>query len=698
MRLLSEHESSILKGDLKNIKLPDTATLYLSDGVPHLFRRIDIDTTNLHNEEWLYIPSDVLNSIRQKLIVSSNNNIDKFFLAEPVQGDGFVVYPILIDKQINIVIVDKSVKKLLLKTSLIDRIVETLQHSNCQDTAGSDNLDRFMHVLLESKNSAHDFIRRIFSLIAEDIPDSCAGYYYNENGILKLRMTVGDLKRFDLLPSMVSAQVKEKWYTAIERNNSIVPAETLPEDITLLPHAPFYQFVHNGLKDHFTDNLVCIVFQGDLSAHKIKFIQSICSQLSKLKFSQFEVGSHIKKFYQSNMHFPKHEYDGDLLFRELNNLIDKQIIVSGVSVVNSDHIVKNFNKYTGCTSRHQSNDHKITTYIKEYLHKNGPVDIICDVQDTHDEKERIEYFAKHDTKSVFIYRPVNYNIHNFTYIVSSPFKQNYLSLYHQFLKDAIDAYAACLRVKELVTQNSLTQKIEQQIQSREQLIEKLISGYFHQLFSKLTVVMAEIEKLENSIEIQSDNDGKVDFSESTAKIKTTTDEISNKIKDLQTVLSNPSGYDEKNLSCRYFMQILPLYVDGYLKNLADSNAVKIDFEVTEDLQHDFNVSGSEIVDVILPLLISIFDKCTVDGRIKMFACNDFKREGFTLIFKHSMVDEYNLEKLLERLSLDSNPAEDSSFLLTAERKPTNWIHLNIYRESSLFIEEQLSESNLFEVS
>ena len=113
MRLFTQDETGGLQQALKDINLPDTATLYVSLGLNQVFRRVCLGSSEHFENSWLYIPGDVLNAAyagieRQK--GTTGNCISQ----EAIPADDFRLFPVWLNGQPVAIIADRKHSRLKL--------------------------------------------------------------------------------------------------------------------------------------------------------------------------------------------------------------------------------------------------------------------------------------------------------------------------------------------------------------------------------------------------------------------------------------------------------------------------------------------------------------------------------------------------------------------------------------------------------
>ena len=694
MRLLSEYETAVLRGDLSKIKLPSSSDLYVSVGIPQVFQRVGNGDSELVENSWLYLPNDVLNSIRQNMIVLSNNHIEQYFNNEAIPCDGFSVYPILIKGNINIVVVDKSGKKIKLKDNIVNCIAETFLVYQQNQYLHEDYLDHFIYTLFNNNDSIESFVRSLLKLLVEEIPKSCAGYYFDDNGILKLRMTVGDLRRFDLMPSMLSAQKKEQWHETVCSKLHFIPAETLPDEITLLDTPPEFFFIHNGLQSEYLKNLICVILYGDISTKKIKLLEKITTLTSKINEKQFINSKQINSYYSNNLQKIESNQIENHLLKELFSLIDKQLIISRML------FKKDYQQATVITKK-DSFDYPLEnntlfaiddTVIKEMTSEEIYYTPDITIADYADQNKKDS--AYHHVRSEIYFKYQLPNGEETFIAIGSPIKGGYLESVKEYLGEAVQAFLKSYTYQTSLTALSSMSINENILRSRIDLFGKLIGGYFHQIFSKITVINAETERIEHAAKDVDNSKIYTRVEQNTQNLKQYVDEVTDKVKILQLILPNKSDDYERDISCAVFLKKLPKYINGYIKSINDSNNIALRIENVSSSKLDYKITGEEIVDIILPLIVAVMENAKQSGLISLLSQSEFDEDRIVLSFKDTLISESILPEIIEQTLNDSGliKQEQNTYKIknifvkyvTDFHKQT---HLHIIKKSDLFVKD-----------
>lgn len=700
MRLLSEYETAILKGDLSKIKLPDTAAIYLSTGIPQVFQRVDSNEEDFVEDPWLYVPASRLNSIRQQMIVNSNNKISRYFDNEPVETEDLMLYPLLINGEIKIIIVDSSKKKIKIKPDTVESIVETLEIYQKNQHISENHLDHFILTLFNNHESVDKFIKNLLDLLVRRIPNSCAGYYFDDQGIIKLRMTVGDLRRFDLLPSFLSDNIKQEWIEALQTKTHFIPAESLEDEIGLLDSPPDFIYVHEGLQSEYVKNLLCFILYGDISESAIQLLDKITSLVAKLHEKQFIDAHSINKYYERNLLKIKNTNIMHHLLKELIILLDKQMIISRI-VFKEEYkeavVVKK--EYNGEFAVYEHSMVTIDDTIQNHVKAQHKY-FIEDITRAEYEEQTVKDCYESNVSSEYFFRISLPENKEAIISIGSPITGRYLDSVGEFLSAAVMAFVNCLRFQKSQKALESVSINEDILNSRIDLFGKLIGGYFFHIFSKLTVIIGAAERFVHTVHQAVSLGDKTKMISYAEKLKDYADEVTDDIKMIRLIIPNTSDDYSRTISCEAFIKKLPKYINGYLKHIKDTKNIDINLENNSISKLDFKITGEEIVDIVLPLLVELMNSFEDHGKIKVMTQSELDMDRIDFSFDEAVIRSQNITDIIENsfqisrlLRSKKNMYKIKDIVLKYMTDADDIVHIQIIKKSALFTGESVRVQN-----
>lgn len=337
MRLLSKNEMGILQGDLRKISLPAASTLYISLGLACVFRRINIDSLDHFENSWLYFPMELMNSIRQNLIVAGKSPLQNYISKQPIAIDDYNLFPILIQGSIIGIITVKTKKRLGLNKKSSSELIDSLiTFKENQKINQEDIINKFISNLFQVDNTFEKFNKHLLFLFTEQYDNSYCGLYYKYEDKYTLRISVGDLNKFDQLPGKLSIDTARRWIDCIKQKDYFTPAELLPSYPVFLTAPPDFIFVHESIKSERSDYIVALTIGGDIEIGSIEKILKLAKYSSKLNENQFLKSTEILSLYNSLITFEDKQKSFNEIFLEVFKFLKSKMSISRIVIANPD--------------------------------------------------------------------------------------------------------------------------------------------------------------------------------------------------------------------------------------------------------------------------------------------------------------------------------------------------------------------------
>ncbi len=644
MRILSENETALLIGDMSKINLPDGVELYLSLGISQMFKRISNSNTTEIERDWLYIPLETLDILMQKINNVPSSSVDYFDRIDPIACDDQYLFPIYANQEIDLILVSGTSKIETIDRATLKCLVNTYVVYQEKNKKYGDSHDLFLENFAENNDSILHFIKSILNLLVKEIPRSCAGYYSDEENGLYRRMIVGDLGKFDLIPPSHTNEVKSKWNKVITRNAFFMPATSVENEVQFLVDPPDFIFVHNGLKSSCSENFISVLLPGNSDFLAIHFLKTIAAMTGKLSETQFLKSVSILDYVNENLHDIDTEKSTFNLLEKLFTLLNKQLRVTRLLFVEDDTAAEISFSKDGAYKTNESISLKLKDELINKLDDSNKY-IIKDISEENS-YEVITGQGQADVQSEIFCSIVLPDGSNGYLIIGSPKNKEVLTFFLQFILDAINAFVKCFSCKILLTELDETRFNQKILNSRFQLVGKLSTGYFHQIFSKMTVLLGKTEHLKKNIKLNKNFGDFTEVLKYISAIEENTDQIGEIVSSLHTLIPNLDGYYHRKIESAEMMKKIPRYLNGYLHYTSITRNISIRIDNLTRVKSGFLISGSDIDDVVIPIIISIVEESVKNGSITVEANKEFGNEFINISFHQSLVDEKDITSII----------------------------------------------------
>ncbi len=382
MRLLSENETALLIGDMSRIQLPDDVELYLSFGVLEVFKRFSKSPHTKIERDWLYIPLEILDTIKQNLNNVPQNSHDCLKYIEPIKCESHYLFPIYSGQKLDIILVSQKQKLECIDSPTIKCLIKTFEVFKADNQ--NDNLSHniFIKTLAENNDSIQAITKSVLNLLVKEIPRSSAGYYSDEKDELYRQFIVGELTKFDLIPQTVNDEMKSIWAEHIKREVNLFPADCLSKEIQFMVNPPDLNFIHRGLQSNCSNNYISVILPGNSDILVLRFLKIIAKLMSDLSESQFLKSTSVLNYYQNNMTLPAVNKNKFSLLEKLFTLLNQQLRVTRLLLFTEKQSSEIGFTIDSSYVANEKSTVQLTTEFKERLLQEED----CLIQDSSDEK------------------------------------------------------------------------------------------------------------------------------------------------------------------------------------------------------------------------------------------------------------------------------------------------------------------------
>lgn len=626
------------------MSLIDTVSLYVSPGLRQIFRRVDVRSDHEGENGWLYIPPEQMVSIRQSLLVSSNDPSHNYVAKNPIAGDEYKLYPILVRGHVLAVLVDRGGKRLNLGSKISSLLLDSLlsYDRNMRET-GDDIAGTFVATLFQHDCGYDRFIKRLLELLTEQSDGGIGGAYYNVGRGYGLRIAVGGLDTYDRLPAQLDAVTARQWLDSVERGEHFIRAELLPEQPTLLSHAPPFLFVHPGVRSERTECLIAVTVRGDIEFPAIVSLSRIAGLASQLRESQFGAPADLTSLYGSLASVERGSQSFDDMLVDVFRLLERQAHVSRLVFAGSARDAKVVSARPGASPQVVTG---ITDLIDESVFdrlERGDAFVVSQEPEVEPAEASAAGYDVETVKSEICF-PIRLGDRLCGVVaIGSTVESDYLVSIGDFLAE-VCGYVRCFcgvsRGCPHITRGAdACGNVESGVAARERLatVSKLADGYFHATSGLMSVILGQAEVIEREAT-------RADISPLPGRIERGLWQISQAAGKITAYLENlrqicALGKDRfsRNVSCHGFLRRLPSLVEGYSRHIKDSKNVSLEIHVHTACCPDFSLSYAEIYDCVIPVLLALMEEAICSGVVSMGMENYRGCDSVTVEFDQSII-------------------------------------------------------------
>jgi len=225
--------------------------IYLTTILPGLYFSVTDKLIDQHDERFLYVPPDQLNSDYAPDLFDDIVYKDFELLLSPIPFEGKIFVPIGVD---NIVVgglvcsedhSDPSQFRCLLDDFSVSEYFSLIFGINDQLTAG-DSIALQILGILASNTSFDAFMRAMSEWLVGFMGGGQASFYYRSGDDLILRKLSGQMSYYEDMPSVLDKASADRYKKAIAERHMFLPEGIVPTYVTELKSPPAVRFVLGG--------------------------------------------------------------------------------------------------------------------------------------------------------------------------------------------------------------------------------------------------------------------------------------------------------------------------------------------------------------------------------------------------------------------------------------------------------------------
>lgn len=189
---------------------------------------------------------------------------------------------------------------------------------------------------------------------------------------------------------------------------------------------------------------------------------------------------------------------------------------------------------------------------------------------------------------------------------------------------------------------------EKTYKSRLNLSYKLSVGYFHRLFSKMTVLLGNIENANKHLAAQEQKDDTDKILKHLVVIENNADLVGGYIDVLHDLTHTDNNYYTNEIEASEMLKRLPRILEGYLHYINITKNVSLRIDVLTHTKPWFFVLGSDVDDIIIPAILSIADAAVQDGTIALEAHKELGGAYIKISLHNSLINSANIIKIIAK--------------------------------------------------
>ena len=615
MKLHSEMKRGAPQSTLSGLNLPSGVAVYLSQGLPTVFQ-LEVPFADRESDgSWLYLPNDLLASIKRSLLVEGTNPKLCHIATQPINADELNLYPVLVAGEVRAVIATDQEMRLALDRNIRDGLMERLSHRYGQGGFDDSLLTKeFLGCLFDRDRSLDEFQRAMLNFMTSQWPRSLGAIYFESEGVFRLRLAVGDIHLSDRLEGTLVSQRAQDWTGAIRNERYFISADITPDFPVLMDHPPNYLFVHPGIQSERTEYIVALLMSGDIGVEQIRAIRQIARMTGYLHEAQFSTTAETVSLYGCLQELPTSNSRFRELLGQVFDVVGRQFDMSRLVVgdVGGSATVLTSQGAKSPTFRSEASP-PVPTEVLNSLSPEEPV-LVNDIRaDSRFETVARRYEADRVASEIVFSTGLADGTQGYV-AFGSTLNGEQLVRYKPFFV-AITKFVRLTRQLMAIRQHDTLVGVESDhdsdpmVRDRLDTIAKLAGGYFHDIMEYLSVVVGQNELIEG---FPTDT---ISVEKGAAKVRKAADQIADYLDKLRSLCLLTTDQLCRHLSVRRFLEDLPSIVHGYARQIRDTKNVVLAIDTQRLGDSDFEITWHELYDWVLPLVLGIMDEAICSGKL-----------------------------------------------------------------------------------
>jgi GAF domain-containing protein len=651
-QLGQEHLSGAPQAAESHLMLPGGGELFISHGIPQLFRRFELSSDRRFESSWLYLPDAAL----EAMSLTEPDDSSGVRVGTAFAMDDFDLVPILSGSNLTAIFAVPSAQGVQFTEEQLTSIGQFLQPTadNATDPLGI--AGEFISELYQRDSALDGFYKKLLSMVVDCWPRSSAAVYVETPESYQLRLVVGDVTRCHFFQTELKPDMAAAIQTALMHNNRIIPVDTMPDVPTFLSMAPDFFFVHEAVKSERANQLLLVVGSGEVEEHTVQYLETVGRLTSRLHEAQFATPTEFLDLYSR---LTDHSLGLGLMesaCRVAYELIARQIGISKMSLYRLDakgDIANSWSatgergtKATVVESRHTSLPDSIRTRLSA---SSEPIHIGDLTNGTITSSEAKKMYLE-NIRSIYIL-PIKSRRGTAGHLeIGSPLAGPYLTRFEHLFEVAAGYIGTIVALEELSDQRVIpADESTSDCRNAQRLssIRKLVDGFLHGFSSRVAVVVGQSELL---MEAAVDSGRRTGSGRSGLdKIALAANELATRIASLRAIVDLVEAPPNGSIDGSAFLADLPNIFEGFGRKIKDTRNVEIPISYSAVTRQSFKLRAEDTIDVIVPFLMSVMEYGICSGSIAVQGSAKGIIPVLGIQYKRNLLGYTTMESLITRV-------------------------------------------------
>ena len=604
---------TVLGGELTKLVLPNTVRLFVSQGLPQLFRDLTPTTETPDQFPWLYLPPEQIDRLKLAVPADGAEEMGNNISWQPFSSDDLNLYPVFVRGDLAAVLLSDTGSEIKLTTDTATRLTDCLEsYIDAATRADEDIFGRYIGSLFAVNSTAEVFAKRALEFMIHLTKNITGAVYYDFGQGYRLRFIAGTLGNYDQLPGRVEGTCRQKWMRAVRRGDFFTPAELLPDNATILADPPRFQFVHPGMQSDDSNSLIALIIPGDIDLATTTNLKRVAGLTSKLHDSQFSRSAHLVSMYRTiagmKGRVPALEELIMVAFRTLSS----EAKISRLAVVEPDG---------KGTMVFKSSEGDCITACHRRLIDSTVIDQLIS-RDRFIASDNL--VAEPGAVVSELYVPVRHK-HRLKAVVAlgSALEAENLLNHRDFLCEVAEFVADFYRRENLSGRsrgNGCIWGANLPVCLRRlSTIGRLAEADFHEANSLLSVMIGQAEIIECLIAAEDEQPVSGRIASGMGRINEAAVELGESLNSLAGIWTGLAPDFSSGVSGHDLLEQLPLLLDGSLRHLRETRGISLTVATRQSDALDLSLSNAFIYDCLVPLILGLIDLAASAGQIAISA-------------------------------------------------------------------------------
>ena len=649
--------------------LPAGSSLYVRQGVPNLFRRMDATGGAPGDDAWLMMPEVLLDgAIAEIAKVDSSEGAR---MPGTLELDGRQAFSIVRNGRVIAILVYASDSLIALSSGQLIEIGDQISVASERSLDDErQNSRHFVQTLFQRDHSAETFFKSVVTMMTELWAHSYGAIYNLQDGVFSVRAATGSLDFCHHLPSRLNHILTPRLEACLEANTQFISADPMSERPTFLPSAPDLFFVAPGIELGGSRHILVVAGGGDITFAAAASLQQMADLLTTVGEYQFATSRSITKLYESVVAEPIESFSvDDLLLRVFESLAPQvdlsRMVVTVVVNGAASGISQVMTPATVAAKR--------VDLVSDITHPDNILQTVLNGREFHlprvsesalsERQMRQRYLASVKSE---LYIPIKSDGEIRALIAfGSRQEGEYLTRISHVLHATTNLLGLTLALadshvataspvetpagqpeSEEVT--AVTTRRLSRSSGRLVTVRKLARGYLHDMLSLLSVVIGSAEVTAQSASAQNGLPTAVHrLKMGLARIDAAADRLSAHVSTVSRLLSMADTTAGVEISLRAFVADLPNLLYGLIKQCRDTKDLEFQIKIPKATGGEISVQTTDLYDHVLAFIVEVMDKAASSGQIGVALKSSNEEHRLTITCEKQLFGNSNPGRLVE---------------------------------------------------